>query len=186
MVKFTGPKTDVADRHLILEYKLGTKFGKELESPRANRYIVHSDQHNPYLTGLDQTFAEKFIEMQPNLLVISGLQMMDNIPYTAAERTDLIRKISGFCRENRATKTHFELASFVDTDLVNEIIKEIIPYSDSIGCNEQELPNIYAALTGKELITVADSMPKVANIGDFWLHRRKSQIFLRKFRFERE
>lgn len=164
-VRFTGPRTEVADRHLILEYKQNEKFN-HLVSPRANRFIVHSDSHNPYLRGIDENFTKNFIKMQPNLLVISGLQMMDNIPYTTQQRTELIKKISNFCQEHRAVKTHFELASFVDNDLVNEIIKEVIPFSDSIGCNEQELPNIYAALTGKELITVADSMPKVSNILD--------------------
>lgn len=167
VIKFTGPKTNVADRHLILEYKTNEKFGNKLRSPRANRFIIHSDVHNPYLTGIDKNFELEFIKMNPDLLIISGLQMMDNIPYKSREeRNGLIKKISEFCKEHRETKTHFELASFVDQELVNEIIKEIIPYSDSIGCNEQELPNIYNALSGKELITVADSMPKVANILD--------------------
>lgn len=117
--------------------------------------------------------------MQPDLLVISGLQMMDNIPYESnAKRSELIKKISTFCQNHRQTKTHFELASFVDTKLVNEIIKEIIPYSDSIGCNEQELPNIYNALTGQDLITVADSMPKVAHILD--MLRKTFQILNEK------
>lgn len=58
------------------------------------------------------------------------------------------------------------MASFVDENLVNNILRQIVPFTDSIGCNEQELPNIYAALSGEKLVTVADSMPKVANILD--------------------
>ena len=165
LVEFTGPRTEVADRHLILEYKTNEKYdNNRWVSPRANRFIVHSDNHNPYLTGIDQNFHQRFLDIKPNLLVISGLQMMDNIPYTSQERKNLIAKIANFCQTHRNIKTHFELASFVDENLVTELIQEIIPYSDSIGCNEQELPNIYAALTGKELIKVADSMPKVSNI----------------------
>ena len=36
------------------------------------------------------------------------------------------------------TKIHFELASFVDDSTLSEIKKNIIPYADSIGMNEQE------------------------------------------------
>ena len=36
------------------------------------------------------------------------------------------------------TKIHFELASFVDDSTLSEIKENIIPYSDSIGMNEQE------------------------------------------------
>ena len=36
------------------------------------------------------------------------------------------------------TKIHFELASFVDDSTLSEIKKNIIPYTDSIGMNEQE------------------------------------------------
>ena len=46
-VVFSGPVTDHADRHLILEYKKNEKFG-DLQNHRDNRFIVHSDEHNPY------------------------------------------------------------------------------------------------------------------------------------------
>ena len=36
------------------------------------------------------------------------------------------------------TKIHFEFASFVDNSTLSEIKKNIIPYTDSIGMNEQE------------------------------------------------
>ena len=36
------------------------------------------------------------------------------------------------------TKIHFEMASFVDDSMLSEIKKNIIPYADSIGMNEQE------------------------------------------------
>ena len=126
-VKFTGPETSVADRHLILEYKTGDKFDGFL-SPRANRFIVHSDQHNPDIRGLDESFGAAFDEMDPNLLVISGLQMMDNFPYQNGKQSELIDDMANFCKEHREVKTHFELASFVDTELVQEIIQKLMPY----------------------------------------------------------
>merc|ERR1711976_57912 len=91
---------------------------------------------------------------------------MDNFPYQNNMQSTHIDRMAEFCRENRAVKTHFELASFVDTELVQEIIQKLMPYVDSVGCNEQELPNIYSALSTGKLITIADSMPKVANILD--------------------
>lgn len=44
------------------------------------RYIVHSDDHNPYLDSM-AAFAEKLKGFDPDLLVVGGLQMMDNFPF---------------------------------------------------------------------------------------------------------
>ena len=66
--------------------------------------------------------------MDPNLLVISGLQMMDNFPYQNGKQSELIDDMANFCKEHREVKTHFELASFVDTELVQEIIQKLMPY----------------------------------------------------------
>lgn len=49
------------------------------------RYIVHSDDHNPYLDSMAE-FAEKLKDFEPDLLVVGGLQMMDNFPFQAGER----------------------------------------------------------------------------------------------------
>lgn len=44
------------------------------------RFIVHNDQNNPTLSSLED-FAEELILFSPTLLVIGGLQMMDNFPF---------------------------------------------------------------------------------------------------------
>lgn len=49
------------------------------------RYIVHSDDHNPYLASMED-FASKLEDFEPDLLVVGGLQMMDNFPFQAGER----------------------------------------------------------------------------------------------------
>jgi len=41
-----------------------------------------------------------------------------------------------------STLIHFEMASFAEEDLVHELIDKVLPYADSLGMNEQELPNI--------------------------------------------
>jgi ADP-dependent glucokinase len=35
------------------------------------------------------------------------------------------------------TKVHFEMASFAELDLLKQLTKYVVPYSDSMGMNEQ-------------------------------------------------
>lgn len=49
------------------------------------RYIVHSDDHNPYLSSMEE-FAKKLKDFEPDLLVVGGLQMMDNFPFQSGKR----------------------------------------------------------------------------------------------------
>ena len=44
------------------------------------RFIVHNDVNNPYLRSLE-AFVEAVLTFSPSLLVVSGLQMMDNFPF---------------------------------------------------------------------------------------------------------
>lgn len=67
------------DIHMILEYKADEEFGP-YSAPRANRYIIHNDENNPLLSSLE-VFKENLPSFGANLLVISGLQMMDNFPF---------------------------------------------------------------------------------------------------------
>jgi ADP-dependent glucokinase len=67
------------DIHMILEYKADERFGL-YKAPRANRYIMHNDENNPLLSSLEK-FGDHLPNFKPNLLVISGLQMMDNYPF---------------------------------------------------------------------------------------------------------
>ena len=48
------------------------------------RYIVHSDDHNPYLASMED-FELKLQTFQPDLLVVGGLQMMDSFPFQQGE-----------------------------------------------------------------------------------------------------
>lgn len=67
------------DVHMILEYKADEEFGP-YTAPRANRYIIHNDENNPLLSSFE-VFKENLPSFGANLLVISGLQMMDNFPF---------------------------------------------------------------------------------------------------------
>lgn len=67
------------DVHMILEYRADEKWGP-YQAPRANRFIMHNDENNPMISSLEK-FDEHLPDFKPHLLVISGLQMMDNYPF---------------------------------------------------------------------------------------------------------
>lgn len=41
---------------------------------------MHNDDNNPLVSSLEE-FDKLLMDFNPNLLVVSGLQMMDNYPY---------------------------------------------------------------------------------------------------------
>ena len=63
-------------------------------------------------------------------------------------------------------KTHFELASFVDETIMSSIKEHVLPYSESIGMNEQELPNLLSLMKTGKAICVAPAYPRVASVLD--------------------
>lgn len=75
---------DKDDVHLILEYKREETWG-QYKSPRANRFILHSDTNNPTVSSLED-FGLALESFAPDLLLVSGLQMMDNFPFKEGQR----------------------------------------------------------------------------------------------------
>jgi len=67
---------------------------------------------------------------------------------------------------DRAIKTHFEMASFSDPNLMKMIVDKVVYYSDSLGMNEQELPNLVSILTSGEISLISDSKPRIASVLD--------------------
>ncbi|XP_022127582.2 ADP-dependent glucokinase [Pieris rapae] len=172
------------DVHMILEYKADEQFGI-YKSPRANRYIMHNDENNPLLSSLEK-LGEYLGKFKPSLLVISGLQMMDNFPFKKdgrdlrAERLDLVRE--QILSQPLNTLSHFEMASYVDLELLTHLTTKVLPYVDSVGMNEQELSNLYNVLEYGEVVVVADSNPRVATALDqmrktFHLIRKKNSEY---------
>ncbi|XP_049795928.1 ADP-dependent glucokinase isoform X2 [Schistocerca nitens] len=135
-VKVYGGEISRDDVHLILEYKAGEVWGK-YSSPRANRFIVHNDVTNPTLSSMEG-FDEVLDSFEPDLLVISGLQMMDNYPFEFGERMQLLARVREQMRSRPAsTKVHFEMASFSEPKMLHDLSMYIIPFADSLGMNEQ-------------------------------------------------
>lgn len=183
-IELVGVSVTMDDVHFILEYKAGAEWGP-FTAPRANRYILHNDQHNPTVSSLEK-FTEALPAFNPRLLVVSGLQMMDNFPYTAGVREQRLAKIrQQISTLPKTSLIHFEMASFVEIKLLQELLENIIPYSDSIGMNEQELDNIEQVFEKGTVSIVADSNPRVAtsltkmrNVFKM-INRQHSQEFLR-------
>eukprot|EP00090_Calanus_glacialis_P003679 TRINITY_DN12703_c0_g1_i1.p1 TRINITY_DN12703_c0_g1~~TRINITY_DN12703_c0_g1_i1.p1 ORF type:complete len:472 (-),score=200.45 TRINITY_DN12703_c0_g1_i1:713-2128(-) len=164
-MEVAGGDIDADDVHLIMEYKRNEDWDGVV-SPRANRFIIHHDLNNPLVSSLEQ-FKMALPAFNPQLLVVGGLQMMDNFPFKEGERLERILLIRDqMASMDKDTRVHFEMASFVDESLLAELTEHIIPQADSLGMNEQELPNLHSLLTKGEVTTMADSNPRIAEVLD--------------------
>lgn len=153
------------DVHLLFEYNLGDHWG-QYAAPRANRFIVHSDYSNMMLDSLDD-FIESLSSFQPSLVVVSGLQMLDNFPMDVSIRTNKLRRLQqALASLPSTTKIHFEMASITEERLLKELLDDIIPYADSLGMNEQELANLCSMLEFGNITIVSDPYPRVAKALD--------------------
>jgi len=164
-MEVAGGNIDADDVHLIMEYKREESWDN-IKSPRANRFIIHHDLNNPLVSSYEE-FSAAIPLFKPNLLVVGGLQMMDNFPFREGERIARILLIKQqMASMDSAVRVHFEMASFVDNSLLSELVEHIIPQADSLGMNEQELPNLHSLLTRGEVSVVADSNPRIADVLD--------------------
>ena len=153
------------DIHLIFENNIGRKWGG-YTSPRANRFIIHSDYSNMMLDTLDN-FVESLPSFQPSLVVVGGLQMLDNFPLDVSIRQVKLQRLqAALASLPRSTKVHFEMASFTEELLLKEIVEYVLPYADSIGMNEQELTNLCSVLEYGNITIVSDPYPRVAKALD--------------------
>ncbi|XP_037085596.1 ADP-dependent glucokinase-like [Pollicipes pollicipes] len=164
-VRVVGPEAARPDVHLILEYGADASWCGHTTT-RANRFIIHSDVANPTISALED-FGEALKKFDPDLLVVSGLQMMDNFPFEKGARPERLRLLRDQMRSQPArTKIHFEMASFADTGLLREMMQMVTPYVDSMGMNEQELPNLHSMVLYGNVSLVSDANPRVATVLD--------------------
>ena len=153
--------SDGEEYHLVMEYDRDEVWGKYV-SPRANRFVVHSDFLNMMLTSLD-SFTLALHHFEPSLVIISGLQMMDNFPLTLDLRTQNMKKIAALLSSlPSSTKIHFEMASFTEIRFLSELIEYVIPYVDSLGMNEQELADLSNFYENENITVFSDPYPRVA------------------------
>ncbi|XP_036326843.1 ADP-dependent glucokinase-like [Rhagoletis pomonella] len=164
-IKIAGDEIPEDDIHLILEYKSGDTWGP-FKAPRANRYILHSDQNNPHLNSVEH-FDAALRSFQPRLLVISGLQMMDSYRFIPGVREARLLKVQDqITSQAPTTLQHFEMASYVEIELLQLLRQYVLPYVDSLGMNEQELENLRQVLTHGRTTLATDWNPRVATALD--------------------
>ncbi|CAD7005692.1 unnamed protein product [Ceratitis capitata] len=163
--KIAGDEIPEDDIHLILEYKSGDTWGPFV-APRANRYILHSDRNNPHLNSVEH-FDAAVRNFQPRLLVISGLQMMDSYKFAHGVREARLLKVQEqISLQSPTTLQHFEMASYVEIELLQLLRQYVLPYVDSLGMNEQELENLRQVLTKGRTTLATDWNPRVATALD--------------------
>ncbi|XP_061735559.1 ADP-dependent glucokinase isoform X2 [Nerophis ophidion] len=146
--------------------QLSQSFAYFFAPGAAAEYIVHSDDHNPYLASMEE-FAKKLQDFDPDLLVVGGLQMMDNFPFQSGERGALLSRLAEVLVSSSPTiGVHFEMASFVEESIMEDLLYYVIPHADSLGMNEQELPNLLSLLKGSNITVLSDPNPRVATVLD--------------------
>ena len=84
--------------------------------------------------------------------------------FYSGERLSRVQQIQRQMKEQNeeTTRIHFEMASFVDKTLLQELTSLVVPHADSLGMNEQELPNLHSMLLYGNVSVVSDSNPRTA------------------------
>ncbi|KAJ8417146.1 hypothetical protein AAFF_G00283730 [Aldrovandia affinis] len=153
--------------HLILEYKAGEQWGPT-RAPQANRFIFSHDVANGEMSMLE-TFVASLEEFQPDLVVLSGLHMMEGQGRELWEER-LKEAVVAISEIRNEVPIHLELASMTDKDYMNSIMQEVIPIVNSIGLNEQELLFLSQAGAGPHSeLPSWDGVPDVGRVSDILL-----------------
>ena len=154
--------------HLIMEYSRGEKWGENAASC-ANRFIFSHDVANSELQPLAH-FAESLQSFNPDLVVVSGLHLLDNKPASFWQpRVDKLK--SSLKRLPANTPVHLELASIANLEFVAGLAKSIFQSVHSIGLNEQELMAVSRAAGGPHTSVSAKGPPQAGVVADVlaWL-----------------
>nr|CAB3220275.1 ADP-dependent glucokinase-like [Phallusia mammillata] len=154
------------DVHIIMEYKTGDKWGK-YQAVRANRYAIHADHIMPHVYGVEPLW-KAYKEFKPDLVVVGDIHAMDNFPFKPGVRKARLGSVKSFLAEtaSEGILNHFEFASFVDRELLEDIKENILPHVHSMGMNEQELPNMLSMVRFGKVTQVSDAYPESAQVLD--------------------
>ena len=129
--------------HLIFEYPLGLVPVADGVVPRSNRFIV-SPVHDPSTVIVPKEFEDSFLEQIATCrrAFLSGYQYLQAKEefITASRQIRLIRDV------NPLMRTHVECVSGAGRPVLDMMIRYILPNTDSIGFNEQELGMLMHAL----------------------------------------
>ncbi|KAM9377462.1 ADP-dependent glucokinase [Pholidichthys leucotaenia] len=163
-----GSLQETDEFHLILEYKAGEQWGST-QAPQANRFIFSHDVSNGAMRSLE-TFIASLEEFQPDLVVLSGLHMMEGQGRQLWEER-LKEAVLAISDIRKDIPIHLELASMTDKDYMNSIMQEqFMPIVSSIGLNEQELLFLSQAGRGPHAeLDTWKGIPDVGRVSDILL-----------------
>ncbi|XP_061576738.1 ADP-dependent glucokinase isoform X2 [Cololabis saira] len=162
--------------HLILEYAAGERWGPA-QAPQANRFIFSHDVSNGEMRSLE-TFVSSLEEFRPELVVLSGLHMMEGQGRGRWEQR-LQQAVATISNIPRAVPIHLELASMTDRDFMNSITQQVMPAVSSLGLNEQELLFLSQAGGGPHAALPAwPGVPDVGVVSDIllWILQRHGPL----------
>ena len=137
--------------HLILEYPKGATWNG-IVAPRANRFIVVSDEYNANLKSfepmMDYIVKEQAKNNYYDAFIASGLNQLEGLK--KENRMKRVLKIKEMLKMlHPRTPIHLELASMADTKFLKQMAEELLSTSDSFGLNEEELAMLYEVLGGR-------------------------------------
>lgn len=91
----------------------------------------------------------------------------DGVTVLSGQRKEHLDRLEDVLRKvPRETRIHFEMASFAEEDCLRDVIESVVYYSDSLGMNEQELPNLHSILTNGSITLISDPYPRIATTLD--------------------
>ncbi|XP_029431675.1 ADP-dependent glucokinase isoform X2 [Rhinatrema bivittatum] len=155
--------------HIILEYKADEDWGA-VNAPAANRFIFSHDVSNGAMNMLE-VFVSSLEEFQPDLVVLSGLHMMEGQSREMREKR-LKEAVISLSDIPSDIPVHLELASMVDNELMKNIMYQVFPLLNSIGLNEQELLFISQSASGPHSSLASwNGVPDVGIVSDiiYWI-----------------
>ncbi|XP_023959784.1 ADP-dependent glucokinase isoform X6 [Chrysemys picta bellii] len=159
--------------HLILEYQAGEEWG-QLRAPNANRFIFSHDLSNGAMNMLE-VFVSSLDEFQPDLVVLSGLHMMEGQSREVREKR-LLEAVTSISDIPTDIPIHLELASMTDQDLMSKIMnQQVFPLVNSVGLNEQELLFLTQSASGPHASLGSwNGVPDVGIVSDilFWILKK--------------
>lgn len=133
--------------HLILEYSAGETFAG-FAPPRANRYILNSDDRMADPTYADRAFDAGGVGYDADAAVLAGLHMYEALPTLEDQRKAVIQVRDPFYQVFEEAAKHIELASVGTKEFMKLLALEALPAADSVGMNEQELADLFEATGG--------------------------------------
>jgi ADP-dependent glucokinase len=169
-ISTSSPSNVSEEVHIIMEYSKGDRWGVATATC-ANRVIISHDLANSRLVALEE-FNVTMATFDPTLVILSGLHMLDGQPEgTWRERLKKTAEILSMIP--RHVPIHLEMATVGNLKFLSSLAKQIFPFIDSLGLNEQELVSLAKSNDASFDYESIGFKPSVTHSNDLlhWLYR---------------